>query len=99
VMALDGSEVQRSLADLPGWSGGTEAISKEYRFKGFKAAVGFVQSLVEPANAARHHPDIDIRYNRVLITLSTHDEGGVTEADISMAHKIEDLAESSAPGG
>ena len=91
-MVLDESQVREALADLPGWTGDASAIRKEFSFKGFKAAVGFVQSIVEPANAARHHPDLDIRYNRVLITLSTHDEGGVTAADVDLARTIEALA-------
>jgi len=91
-VVLDESQVAEALGDLPGWSGDSTAIQKEFSFKGFKAAVGFVLSIVEPANAARHHPDVDIRYNRVLITLSTHDQGGVTQADVDLAKTIEGLA-------
>lgn len=90
---LDDAEVRWALAgELPGWYFEEDTIRKAFSFPGFTAAVGFVGMIVEPANAARHHPDLEIRYNRVVVSLSTHDEGGVTERDLAMARTIESLA-------
>jgi 4a-hydroxytetrahydrobiopterin dehydratase len=75
-----------------GWTLVGDSIRRELTFDGFTAAVAFVDRLVAPANEARHHPDLEIHYNRVLVSLSTHDEGGVTQRDISMAATIEELA-------
>jgi 4a-hydroxytetrahydrobiopterin dehydratase len=91
---LTDDQVRAAIGDgLPGWSiEGTE-IRKEFTFKGFTAAVAFVDRLVEPANAARHHPDLQIHYNRVVVGLSTHDEGGITEQDLDMARAIDALSD------
>lgn len=90
---LDDDEVRLALAEgLPGWSFEENAIRKEFSFRGFTAAVRFVGTIVEPANAARHHPDLEIHYNRVVVSLSTHDEGGVTDRDLDMARTVESLA-------
>ena len=90
---LTDDEVAAALRDLPGWSFDGSAIRREFSFKGFTSAVAFVGRLVEPANAARHHPDLEIHFDRVAVALSTHDEGGVTERDLALARTIEDLAE------
>jgi 4a-hydroxytetrahydrobiopterin dehydratase len=80
-------------AALPaGWRLDGDAVVKEFRCKGFTGAVAFAQTLVEPANAARHHPDLAVGYGRVTVRLSTHDEGGVTDKDIDLARTIEALA-------
>ncbi|MGH9000489.1 MAG: 4a-hydroxytetrahydrobiopterin dehydratase [Acidimicrobiia bacterium] len=86
------SEVRAALAGLDGWALAGAAIVKEFRFGGFPEAVAFVGRLVEPAEAADHHPDLDIRYNRVTVTLSTHSEGGVTPKDLALAPRIDALA-------
>jgi 4a-hydroxytetrahydrobiopterin dehydratase len=94
MVRLTDGQVRAALSDgLPGWSiEGTE-IRKEFAFKGFTSAVAFVDRLVEPANAAKHHPDLEIHYNRVVVTLSSHDEGGVTQRDLDMARTIDALAD------
>lgn len=89
---LPDDDVRTALDALPGWDGGAEAISKQYRLDNFPAAVAFVVRLSYPAEAANHHPDLDIRYNKVTVTLSTHDEGGVTAKDLDLARAIEALA-------
>jgi 4a-hydroxytetrahydrobiopterin dehydratase len=76
-----------------GWALVDETLRKEFAFKGFTAAVAFVQRLVAPANEARHHPDLEIHYNRVVVSLTTHDAGGVTDEDLALAGIIENLAE------
>ena len=92
-MRLSDDHIAKALADLPGWTHDGGAIRKEYVFKGFKAAIAFVDRLAEKAHEARHHPDLFNSYNRVTVSLSTHDEGGVTQMDIDLARAIESVAE------
>jgi len=63
-------------------------LRKTFTFAGFPEAIAFAQTLVAPAEAMNHHPDVDVRYNRVIVTLSTHDSGGITENDFALAGKI-----------
>ena len=92
--ALSEDEIRAALAEgLPGWELSGGAIRKEFAFKGFKAAIAFIDRLAEEAHAAKHHPDLENHYNRVIVTLSTHDEGGVTESDVALARAIEAVAE------
>ncbi len=90
-MAMTADQIEAACAGLRGWNADPEApsISREYRFPSFPAAVRFVDFVAELAEAADHHPDIDIRYNRVRLTLSTHSAGGVTEKDFSLARAID----------
>jgi len=97
---LSDDEVTAGLADLDGWALDGDRITREYRFGGFPQAVAFVVRLSYPAEAADHHPDFDIRYNRVRISLSTHSEGGVTAKDLDLARVAHALAgECGATGG
>lgn len=88
---LSDAEIDSALDKLPGWSRLAGQIRKEFKFKGFPEAVGFVGRLVEPAETANHHPDLEIHYNRVVVTLSTHSEGGVTAKDTDLAALIDSL--------
>ena len=88
---LSDREIQAQLSQLPDWSLDGKAITCTRTFKDFVAAVDFVNQLVEPAEAAGHHPDLQISYNRVAIGLSTHDAGGLTEKDFALAQKISAL--------
>ncbi len=85
-------EVEARLKSLPGWERDDDEIKKECRFAGFKASMAFVNQVADIAEAADHHPDISIKYNRVRLTLSTHSEGGVTEKDFALAAQIDALA-------
>jgi len=89
---LDRREVERRLAGLAGWRRHDDEIRKEYRFADFQAAMAFVNRVAEAAEAADHHPDIEINYNRVKMSLSTHSEGGVTEKDLALAARIDAAA-------
>ena len=89
---MSDDEIRTRLEDLPGWELVDHAITKEYRLKGFPAAVAFVVRLSFAAEAADHHPDLDIRYDKVRVTLSTHSEGGVTTKDLDLARAIDALA-------
>ncbi len=87
---LSSSEIDAALDDLSGWSVQEGAVRKEYSFRSFPAAVEFVQRVAGEAEAANHHPDIDIRYNKVRIALVTHSAGGITSKDLDMARRIEE---------
>jgi len=92
-MALLGSnEIEAMLADLDGWERQGDAIVKSFERGDFVGSVRFVDSLVEPAEAMGHHPDIAISWATVTVTISTHSEGGLTAADFELAGKIEALA-------
>lgn len=90
---LGDSEIQERLAALEGWTREGNAIHKTFNFPDFPRAIAFVERMVAPAEGANHHPDIDIRYNRVMISLSTHSEGGITEKDFELANQIDTLGE------
>ncbi len=96
---LSDDEVRVALEEhLPGWEYVHGAIRKEYTFKGFKAAIAFIDRLAEEAHAARHHPDLENHYNRVVVSLTTHDDGGVTDLDVALARAIEGVADPEPPG-
>ena len=84
--------IQRELGNLTGWSRRGDAISKTFQFRNFLTGIGFVSAVAKAAEAADHHPDIDIRYTKITCTLSTHSAGGITQKDLDMAKKI-DLAQ------
>lgn len=88
---LSEDEIRTRLEGLAGWEPGDAAIGKEYRFDTFPQAVAFVVAVGFAAEAANHHPDLDVRYNRVHVELSTHSEGGVTDKDFDLAQEIEAL--------
>lgn len=85
---LSDIEIQRRLGALPGWHRHGDALRRTFTFAGFPEAVAFVRTLVAPAEALGHHPDVDLRYNRVIVTLSTHDAGGITALDLALAERI-----------
>ena len=89
---LSESEIQTRLGQISGWSLQGKEIQMVRRFKDFIEAMNFVNRLVAPAEAAGHHPDIAISYNRVTISLTTHDSGGLTEKDFALAEQISNLA-------
>ena len=90
--ALKTQQVDERVSSMAGWDRDGEAIRKQFKFKDFAAAMAFVNKVAEAAEAADHHPDIDIRYNQVTMALSTHSEGGVTEKDFALAAKIDAAA-------
>jgi len=79
------------LAEQDGWVHHDAAITKTYLFANFAEAMGFVTSVAILAEKAFHHPDIDIRWNKVTLTLTTHDQGGLTEKDTALAAEVDDL--------
>lgn len=92
-MALLGdSEMGDRLAELPGWQRSGDAIAKTFARGDFAGSVRFVESIVEPAEAMGHHPDLEISWDKVTVSISTHSEGGITTADFELAAKIDALA-------
>ncbi len=89
---LNNEQIQAALAELDGWGFADEAFVRTFRFADFVHAVEFVEHLAEVAEAQRHHPDIDIRYNKVTLRLSSHDAGGVTARDVHLAEAVQQLA-------
>ena len=89
---LSDSEIEARLAGLTGWARAGEAIVKEFDRGDFVGSVKFAESLVEPAEAMGHHPDLEISWATVTVTISTHSEGGLTTADFELAAKIDALA-------
>jgi 4a-hydroxytetrahydrobiopterin dehydratase len=89
---LTDDDVQQGLAGLAGWERQGDEIVKEYRFDGFGDAIAFVVRLAFRAEKANHHPDLDVRYNRVRVALSTHDEGGITAKDMALAAEADTAA-------
>ena len=85
---LSPDAIQAKLSQLPDWSLDGKVITCTRTFKDFITAVAFVNHLVDPAEAAGHHPDLSISYNKVVIKLSTHDAGGLTEKDFALAKTI-----------
>jgi 4a-hydroxytetrahydrobiopterin dehydratase len=92
VALLSDTEVEERLSRLPGWERAGEAIEKSFRRGDFVAAVEFVSSLVEPAEAMNHHPDVSISWETVTVSISTHSERGLTAADFELAAKIDAIA-------
>ena len=86
---LDDPAVRRHLDDLDGWTRDGDAIRKTYTLDSFPEAIAFVNRIAELAERANHHPDIDIRYDRVACSLSTHSEGGLTERDFRLARQLD----------
>jgi len=82
---LTEDQIAGELNNHSEWSEMNGAIQRTYQFKDFVAAMEFVNKIADMAEAAQHHPDVLIRYNKVTLTLSTHDAGGVTEKDFALA--------------
>lgn len=90
---LSDEEVDRRLADLPGWRREGGEIFKWFRFDGFPEAMAFLGRLVEPCERLNHHPDIESHFDRVRIGLHTWSESAITDKDLALAGEIESLAE------
>ena len=88
---LTDAEINQALTTLPGWTHSGIAIQRTFQFPDFTDAMVFVNKVAEAAEEADHHPDIDIRYNKVTMTLTSHDSGGVTRRDIKMAKRIAEV--------
>ncbi|MPZ68873.1 MAG: 4a-hydroxytetrahydrobiopterin dehydratase [Actinobacteria bacterium] len=90
---LDDEEIQQRLDELGDWEREGEEIHKVFEFDDFKGAIEFVNEVARLADRYDHHPDIDIRWNKVRLSLSTHSEGGLTPWDFDLANDIEQTIE------
>jgi 4a-hydroxytetrahydrobiopterin dehydratase len=88
VATLTDQQISRALQELPGWERMGDEIVRTVRFLEFLDGIGFITRVAELAEAADHHPDIDIRYRNVRFALSTHSEGGLTQKDVDLAGQI-----------
>jgi 4a-hydroxytetrahydrobiopterin dehydratase len=89
---LDETAIQTGLDRLTGWSRAGNEIRRTFEFDAFMPAIAFVNRVAEAAEAADHHPDIDIRFSKVSLALSTHSAGGLTRRDFDLAATIDGLA-------
>jgi 4a-hydroxytetrahydrobiopterin dehydratase len=83
------AQIKSALASVPDWKKKSTVISRTFQFKDFPAAIKFVDAVARIAEQAWHHPDIDIRWNKVTLALTTHDAGGLTKKDFALAKKFD----------
>jgi 4a-hydroxytetrahydrobiopterin dehydratase len=88
---LNGAALEQAVATLAGWKLEAGELVQTWTFPNFPEAIRFVNRVAPLAEEAAHHPDIDIRWNRVRLALVTHDAGGITDRDISMAKRISEI--------
>jgi 4a-hydroxytetrahydrobiopterin dehydratase len=90
---LKSDELKQRLKKIPEWELEKKHIERSFEFDDFSESIDFVNSVAEVSEEEEHHPDIDIRYNKVRLVLSTHSKGGLTELDFALAERIDTLAE------
>jgi 4a-hydroxytetrahydrobiopterin dehydratase len=83
------AQIKTALASVPEWKKKGPALTRTYEFKDFRSAIRFVTAVARLAEKAWHHPDMDIRWNKVTLTLATHDAGGLTEKDFDLAKQFD----------
>ena len=88
---LEDTDIESRLADLDGWERAGDAIRKEFKRGDFVGSVKFVDALVEPAEDMGHHPDVEISWDTVTVTITTHSEGGLTANDFELAARLDAL--------
>jgi 4a-hydroxytetrahydrobiopterin dehydratase len=88
---LTAKQISLQLKAVPGWTKHALTIHRTFEFDGFLEGIDFVNQIAKKAQRADHHPDIDIRYNKVTLTLTTHDEGGLTDKDFSLAKQCDEV--------
>ncbi len=88
-MKLNDASIDDWIAGRTGWSREGDTLSRTYAFPSFRDSIVFVNRVATLADEADHHPDIDVRYDRVRIGLSTHDAGGITDKDTALAEQID----------
>jgi 4a-hydroxytetrahydrobiopterin dehydratase len=86
---LNDAEIEERLGGLSGWERDGDSIRRVYECGDFVGSTDFVAAMVEPAEAMGHHPDLEISWDKVTVSLSTHSEGGITESDFELAREID----------
>jgi 4a-hydroxytetrahydrobiopterin dehydratase len=92
VALLSDEEIRAQLGELSGWERDGEAIARTFELADFVGSVAFVNKLVEPAEEMNHHPDVAVSWNRVTVSITNHEAGGITAADFELARRIDVLA-------
>ena len=87
--ALNTKQIGLHLTTVPDWTKRAQTICRTFKFEGFLMSIAFVRRIAKRAQKINHHPDIDIRFDKVTLTLTTHDEGGITEKDFSLARECD----------
>lgn len=90
---IKADELKNRLKKIPEWELEKKHIERTFEFDEFSESIDFVNSVAEVSEDEEHHPDIDIRFNKVRLILSTHSKGGLTELDFALAERIDTLAE------
>lgn len=90
---LDPDTIQAALADLDGWEHRGDRIVRELKFGGFREAIAFINRVADLADEANHHPELTNVYSTVHVELTSHDAGGVTDRDLSLARAIDGVVE------
>lgn len=90
---LDQDEIDAALKKHPDWELEGNSLTRVIEFEEFMEGIDFVNDLAEIADEAHHHPDMLIQYNKVTLTLTTHDAGGITGADLELARRIDNLVD------
>jgi 4a-hydroxytetrahydrobiopterin dehydratase len=90
---LSSKEIKEALKELPQWEAEGKAIERTFEFDDFSDSIDFVNGVAELSEDVGHHPDIEIHFNKVRLILSTHSKGGVTEADLDLAERIDTLVD------
>jgi len=90
---IKGDQLKTRLKKIPEWELEKKHLERTFEFDDFSESIDFVNGVAEVAEEEQHHPDIDIRYNKVRLILSTHSKGGITEFDFELAERIDTLAE------
>jgi 4a-hydroxytetrahydrobiopterin dehydratase len=89
--ALNTKQIGLHLTTVPDWTKRAQTIGRTYKFDGFLMSIAFVHRIAKSAQKMNHHPDIDIRFDKVKLTLTTHDEGGITEKDFALARQCDEV--------
>lgn len=90
---LDDKQLEAALKKCPEWEVEKKSITRTIEFEDFMEGIDFVNDLAEIAEEAQHHPEIRINYTKVRLILTTHDLGGITEADIELAQRVDNLVD------
>ena len=90
---LDADEIKNALKKIPEWENDKKKIERTFEFDDFTEAMDFVNNVAEIAEEEEHHPDIDIRYNKVKLSVYTHNKNGLTDLDFQLAERIDTLSE------
>jgi 4a-hydroxytetrahydrobiopterin dehydratase len=88
---LNTKQINLNLKAIPDWSERAQTICRTFKFEGFLMSIAFVRRIAKQAQKINHHPDIDVRFDKVTLTLTSHDEGGITKKDFFLARQCDEV--------